>query len=94
MIYTELKTIAALFGVHYMTIRNWIKKHGFPASRLPDGTYMTTDSLIDSWILARANQQREERAIQPVNTEYQRNYRNINKLDTVKERYNDNAARV
>jgi len=39
--------------VNPRTIYNWILKEGFPASKRPDGKWITSRTLIDNWILAR-----------------------------------------
>jgi len=36
------------------TIYQWVKKHAFPACKMPGGSLCTTTGLIDRWILARA----------------------------------------
>jgi len=62
-IYKTLQGIATVLEKHPNTIRNWISNHGFPAARTPGGVYITTDQLINQWIMARAevsaNQERE-----------------------------------
>ncbi len=54
-----LDAIGQLFGRTRWTIRRWISEHGFPAAQLPDGTWVTTNSLIDRWLLARAEDEAE-----------------------------------
>ncbi len=49
-----LEAIGEVFGRTRWTIRRWIEREGFPASRLPDGTWTTSQTLIDAWLLARA----------------------------------------
>jgi len=53
-VYETLKDIADVLDRHPNTIRKWIYHHGFPAARCPGGKYITTDQLINQWILARA----------------------------------------
>ena len=48
-----LEQIAALFGKSRWSVARWIRNAGFPAARLPDGTWFTTPSLIDAWVLER-----------------------------------------
>ena len=48
-----LEAIGALFGRTRWTVRRWIATEGFPASRLPDGAWVTTHTLIDGWISDR-----------------------------------------
>ena len=50
---------SALFGRTRWTIRRWIEREGFPASRLPDGAWVTTPTLIDRWVLDRVTKQSE-----------------------------------
>ena len=51
-----LPEIAKMVGRSDQTVRKWIRIHGFPAAKMPNGNWMTTPTLIDKWILARANQ--------------------------------------
>ena len=48
-----LDAIGRLFSRSRWAIARWIRKEGFPAARLPDGTWFTTPRLIDAWILER-----------------------------------------
>lgn len=48
-----LKAIAALCGVSTSTMSNWIKKHAFPACKLPNGQWGTTRGMLDAWVFAR-----------------------------------------
>ena len=41
-----LQTIADSFGVSRMTIQRWIRDHGFPAAKLPDGHIVTSVTRI------------------------------------------------
>ena len=54
-----LDAIGAAFQRSRWTIRRWISEHGFPAAQLPDGTWATTNSLIDRWLLSRAEDEPE-----------------------------------
>ena len=49
-----LENIGKLFDRTRWTVRRWIDHEGFPAAQLPDGTWVTTHSLIDHWLLSRA----------------------------------------
>jgi uncharacterized protein YjcR len=51
-----LREIAQVVGRKPNTVRKWIDIHGFPASKAPNGKWITTHGLIDSWIVARAKQ--------------------------------------
>ena len=59
-----IASIASIVGKHRNTVSNWIKRHGFPAARGPDGVYMTTHTLIDQWILSRAELSRRRDNVQ------------------------------
>ena len=48
-----LANVAKLFGVTPRTIQNWIRKEGFPAARLPSGTWAVTLGNINLWLAAR-----------------------------------------
>ncbi len=52
-----LDAIGAAFQRSRWTIRRWIEHEGFPAAQHPDCTWVTTHSLIDRWLLSRANEQ-------------------------------------
>jgi hypothetical protein len=39
------------------TFYRWVLKHEFPASKLPNGQWSTTQGLIDVWIIARKRTQ-------------------------------------
>jgi len=57
-----LTAIGALFQRSRWTARRWIADEDFPAARLPNGEWTTTLSLIDGWILARAQETAAEKA--------------------------------
>ena len=46
-----LANIGSEFRRSRWTVARWIKLHGFPAARLPDGAWFTTASLIDGWAI-------------------------------------------
>lgn len=54
-----LDGIGRLFGKSRWSIGRWIRREGFPAARLPDGTWFTTLGLIEAWVL-------EDRACDPL----------------------------
>lgn len=45
---------------HPNTPKRWWFKEGFPMAKLPDGTWVTTKSAIDSWIVYRGRAQLEK----------------------------------
>ncbi len=55
-----LKNIGELFGRCGRTVRRWIDSEDFPASRLPDGAWATTHTLIDEWLFARSDIQLDD----------------------------------
>ncbi len=55
-----LGAIGSLFGRGRDTIRRWIQHEDFPAARLPDGSWTTSHTLIDGWLMARAADQQGE----------------------------------
>ena len=55
-----LKNIGELFGRCGRTVRRWIDSEDFPASRLPDGAWATTHTLIDEWLFARSGVQLDD----------------------------------
>ncbi len=53
MLLETRKQIAKYCNRSTTTISTWIRIHGFPASKLPNGNLVTSTDLIDKWILAR-----------------------------------------
>ncbi len=45
--------ICVYMGCTDTTLRSWIRKHGFPASKMPNGSWASSTALIDLWILSR-----------------------------------------
>ena len=44
------------------TVSRWIDERGLPACKLPNGNWITSTALIDTWIMARGRiQQRAKR---------------------------------
>ena len=48
-----LPQIAAYTGYTTKTIGLWIRRHGFPAGKLPEGIWCTSTAMIDLWLMAR-----------------------------------------
>ncbi len=48
-----LDEIGGRFGRSRWAVARWIRTHGFPAARLPDGRWFTTMGLIEGWIMER-----------------------------------------
>ena len=69
-----LDEIGAYLKVHRRTAWRWIKDYDLPAMQAPNGTWQTSTSLIDLWIIAVSKAQRAARtgkvqAPQPVDIE-------------------------
>lgn len=47
-----VRKIIGYMGISAKTFYAWVAQHSFPASRLPDGRWVTSPSLIDRWVLA------------------------------------------
>jgi hypothetical protein len=62
-----LDEIGAYLKVHRRTAWRWIMDYGFPAMQAPNGTWMSSTSLVDLWILSVQSMQRQTkpRAIDP-----------------------------
>lgn len=52
-----VRQICAYCRVAPKTWYGWLREHGFPASRLPDGRYVTSMALIDDWVRSLSRQQ-------------------------------------
>jgi len=48
-----LDEIGRYFRRSRSTARRWVKHEDLPAARLPDGSWTTTVTLLDKWLLAR-----------------------------------------
>lgn len=48
-----LDAIGAMFGRSRWAIARWIRSEAFPAARLPDGSWFTTQSMIEAWLMER-----------------------------------------
>jgi hypothetical protein len=67
-----LDEIGRYLKVHRRTAWRWIKDYDLPAMQAPSGTWQTSTSLIDLWILAAGKAQRAAqtgKAPQPVDIE-------------------------
>jgi excisionase family DNA binding protein len=56
-----LDEIAAYLKVHRRTTWRWIRDYGLPAMQAPSGTWFTSTSLVDLWIIAASKAQRQAR---------------------------------
>ena len=56
-----LEEIARYLRVHPRTVRRWIHDYALPAMQTPAGTWITSPTLIDAWIIACGTQLREQR---------------------------------
>ena len=36
------------------TLRSWVKRHAFPAVKMPNGSWVSSTQLIDDWIIGRS----------------------------------------
>jgi hypothetical protein len=48
-----LPVICDYLGCNPTTLRSWVRKHSFPAAKLPNGCWMSSTQLIDNWIVSR-----------------------------------------
>ena len=55
-----LDAIGRLFGRSRDTIRRWVYYEDFPACQLPDGSWTTSFSLIDEWLMSRIEWEDED----------------------------------
>jgi excisionase family DNA binding protein len=53
-----LDEIAGYLRISRRTACRWVHQHALPAMQSPAGTYITTTSLIDLWIIAVTETQR------------------------------------
>jgi hypothetical protein len=56
-----LEAIGRYLHVHHRTAWRWVHEHGLPAMQTPAGTWQTSTSLIDLWIIAASKAQRQAR---------------------------------
>jgi hypothetical protein len=48
-----VRSICAYTRIGPHTFYRWCQKDGFPATRTPDGRWITSKQLINNWIVAR-----------------------------------------
>lgn len=48
-----IPAMAKYCGIVPSTMHKWLRRHEFPAGKLPDGAWCTSTGLIDQWLLAR-----------------------------------------
>lgn len=46
-----VRNICAYTKIGFHTLERLVEQHEFPATRLPDGRWCTSKSLIDNWII-------------------------------------------
>jgi hypothetical protein len=56
-----LDEIGLYLKVHWRTAWRWIKDYDLPAMQAPSGTWQTSTSLMDLWIIAASKAQRQAR---------------------------------
>ena len=61
-----LDQIAQYLQVHRRTAWRWVHEYGLPAMQTPAGTWMTTTSLIDLWIVACSNTRTHPRVVENI----------------------------
>ena len=47
------KKVAEKLGVAPLTVHRWVKNHGLPVCKLPNGQAAITTGLIDAWLFTR-----------------------------------------
>ena len=50
-----LTAIGAIFHRHRETISRWTREEEFPAAQMPNGTYITSLTLVDEWLRSRCH---------------------------------------
>lgn len=53
-----VRSICRYLHIGPATFYGWTCEHGFPATRTPEGRWLTSTALIDGWILARVEGQK------------------------------------
>ena len=59
-VFVGVRSICSFMRIGPSTFYTWARGYDFPATRTPDGRWMTCTALIDSWIGDRLEQQRRE----------------------------------
>jgi hypothetical protein len=57
--FVGVRSICSYMHIGPSTFYTWARGYDFPATRTPDGRWMTCTALIDDWIMSRLNQERE-----------------------------------
>jgi predicted DNA-binding transcriptional regulator AlpA len=55
-----VRSICEYMGIGHSTFYLWIRRYQFPASRTPDGRWVTSAALIDEWLRGRLEIQRKQ----------------------------------
>jgi hypothetical protein len=52
-IFVGVRAICSYMHIGPSTFYTWTRRYGFPATRTPDGRWMTSAALIDDWVRNR-----------------------------------------
>ena len=63
-VFVGVRTICSYMHIGPSTFYTWTRGYGFPATRTPEGRWMTCTALIDRWIKDRMEKQREQDIVQ------------------------------
>jgi hypothetical protein len=58
-VFVGVRAICSYMHIGPSTFYTWARGHDFPATRTPDGRWMTCTALIDDWIRDRLEGQKE-----------------------------------
>jgi len=58
-VFLGVRSICRYIGIGPTTFNLWTQRYGFPATRTPDGRWMTSAALIDEWLRSRLESQRQ-----------------------------------
>jgi len=64
-VFLGVRSICRYMSIGPSTFYTWTRGYGFPASRTPDGRWMTSAALVDEWLRSRLQDQREAAEARP-----------------------------
>jgi predicted DNA-binding transcriptional regulator AlpA len=56
-VFMGVRSICQYMGIGHSTFYLWTRGYGFPATRTPDGRWVTSAALIDEWLRSRLQEQ-------------------------------------
>lgn len=65
-VFVGVRSICSYMRIGPATFYTWARGYDFPATRTPDGRWMTSTAMVDDWMRERLAQEREALAREAV----------------------------